>query len=167
MNKSILILVFILLSSLLSNCKEEEVLNHIDVNLFTGTWEVVESNNPERGCIYEITTSPDLSVNMYDDGYHGQIKTYYLTATGNPLYDKEYNWSIRFMENHQPLLDLTLKGGIDSEDPWAGNYYYKVTKLSNSVMWWQANTNGDNATIKFHRRTNLKINWQWQEILNK
>lgn len=63
MNKPILILLFIIFISLLSNCKEEEDLNHVDINLFTGTWEVVDSDNPERGCIYEIMTSSDLTVN--------------------------------------------------------------------------------------------------------
>lgn len=155
MNKPILILLFIIFISLLSNCKEEEDLNHVDINLFTGTWEVVDSDNPERGCIYEITTSSDLTVNKYD-GYHGKIITYYLTATGNQLYDKEYNWSIRYMENHQLLLDLTLVGELDSENSWSGNHYYKVIKLTSSVMWWQSDTNGDNTTIKFHRIINPK-----------
>lgn len=158
MNKPILILSFILLISLLTNCKKKEDLNYIDVNLLTGTWEVVESNNLERGCIYEITRSSDLSVNVYE-GCYGKITTYYLTATGNPLYDKEYNWRIRYMENYQPLLDLTLESVLDNEDSQSGNcYYYKVTKLTSSVMWWQAYTNEDNTTIKFRRRTDLKIN---------
>jgi len=156
MNKFLLLLLLPLISFGIAGCSDEDDVEIIDVNLLAGQWEVV-SQTPERNCIYDITAAPDLTEGTYG-GHYGKITTYYLTATGKPLFDKEYNWSIRYMENHQPLLDLTLEGELDNDDPWEGNYYYKIIKLTDSLMWWQSNSNGDNTIIKFRRRTDLKIN---------
>lgn len=154
MNKFLLLLLLPLLSFGFAGCSDGDDVEIIDLNLLAGQWEVV-SQTPERNCIYDITTAPDLTEGAYGSHY-GKITTYYLTATGKPLYDKEYDWSIRYMENHQPLLDLTLVGYLDSDNPSAGKYYYKITKLTATFMWWQSNSNGENTTIKFRRRTDLE-----------
>ena len=71
--------------------------------------------------------------------------------------NKVFSWSIREVENNQPLLDVVYHGELDSDDTWNGNYYYKITKLTDTHMWWQVNTNGDNSTIKFRRRNDIHI----------
>lgn len=154
MNKFLLSLLLPLISSGITGCSDEDDVEIIDLNLLAGQWEVV-SQTPERNCIYDITTASDLTEGTYGS-YYGEITTYYLTATGKPLYDKEFNWSIRYVDHNQPLLDLTLVGELDNDDPMEGKYYYKITKLTGTFMWWQSNSNGDNPTIKFRRRTDLE-----------
>lgn len=149
-----LFLISPLLTLPLTSCDDEDDVSPMDLELFAGNWEVVESDIDNSSCIYQIKTSPDKTEGTYG-GYHGTITTFYLTATGNPLYDKEYSWSIRHIENYQPLLDLSLSGELDSEDPWTGNYYYKIIKLTDTNMWWRGNSNGDDSIIKFRRRTDL------------
>lgn len=61
------------------------------------------------------------------------------------------------MENNQPLLDVVYQGELDSDDTWDGNYYYKITKLTDTHMWWQVNTNEGNSTVKFCRRNDIHI----------
>lgn len=140
----------------LTSCDDEEDVTPVNLNLLAGTWEVVESDFDNRGCIYEIKTAPDRTEGTYG-GYYGTITTYYLSVSGNPIFDKEYNWSSRYLENHLPLLDLTLTGELDSEDPWAGSYFYKITALTDTHMCWKDNSNGDNGIIKFKRRTDIDI----------
>ena len=60
------------------------------------------------------------------------------------------------MENHQPLLCLELLGEPDNDDPWEIFHFYKITKLTDTDMWWQVNTNGDNSIVKLRRRTDLQ-----------
>lgn len=156
MKKSLLFLIASILIFSLTSCDDEEDVTPMNLNLLAGTWEVVESDFDNRGCIYEIKTAPDRTEGSYG-GYYGTITTYYLSVSGNPIFDKEYNWSSRYLENHLPLLDLTLTGELDSEDPWAGSYFYKITKLTDTHMWWKDNSNGDNGTIKFERRTDFDI----------
>lgn len=151
----LLLLIFPIFAFSLTGCDDEEDVRHMDLDLLAGTWEVVESDYNNRGCIYEIKSSTDFTEGPY--GWHyGTISTYYFSVSGNPIHDKDYNWSIREMENHQPLLDLTLTGELDNEDQWAGHYYYKIIKLTDTHMWWKGNSNGDNGIIKFRRRTDLE-----------
>jgi len=155
MNNKFLLLPFLLFLAFgLVGCDDEDDAMPIDLNLFAGTWEVVASDT-ERNCIYEITMSPNKTEGDYGGAY-GTITTYYLTVTGNPIYDRQYNWSIRYMEDYRPLLDLTLEGELDSEEPCTGKFYYKIIKLNNTHMWWRGNSNGDNNIIKFRRRTDLE-----------
>lgn len=126
----------------------------MDLTLLDGVWEVVDQgyqNILERECLLDISTAPHDSYGAAK----GSITTFYLTPSGNMIHDKVYSWSIRYMENYQPLLDLVLQGMPDGDDSvddiWEGNYYYRITKLTDTHMWWQVNTNGDNSIIKFHR----------------
>lgn len=157
MNKYILLLFLPLLSFTLTGCDDEDDANPIALNLFGGNWEVVDPGNQElfeRDCLLDITSS---QIHEGYGGYHGDITTYYLTVGGTPIHDKVFTWSIREVDNHQPLLDVVYQGELDSDDTWNGNYYYKITKLTDSYMWWQVNTNGDNSTIKFRRRNDINI----------
>lgn len=153
-NKFLLLLLLPFLAFGLVGCDDEDDFTPIDINLFAGIWEVVASDT-ERNCIYEITMASDKTEKAYGWAY-GTITTYYLTATGNPIYDRQYDWSIRYMENHQPLSDLILEGELDSEGPCTGIFYYKIIKLNNTHMWWQGNSNGDNNITKFRRRSDLE-----------
>ena len=155
MKNLLLLLIFPLLSFAFTSCDDEGDTTPMDLELLAGTWEVVESDIDNRNCIYEIKSASDKTHGSYS-GYYGTITTYYLTSTGTPLFDKEYTWTIRYAESHQPLLDLILVGELDSDDPWAGNYYYKIIKLTDSNMWWRGNSNGDNSIIKFRRRTDIE-----------
>ena len=151
MKKSLLLLILPLLFMSLSGCDDEEDVTPMDLNLFAGTWEVIDQGNQElfeRNCILNITSSQS---HEGFGGYLGYITTYFITVDGTPKHDRVFTWSIREVDNYQPLLDVVYQGELDSDDLWAGNYYYKITKLTDTLMWWQVNTNGDNSTIKFRR----------------
>lgn len=157
MNKYLLLLILPLLSFTLTGCDDEEDVKPIDLNLFDGIWEVVNQGNQNvfgREDILHITSSQ-----IYEGygGYQGNITTYFLRYDDTPIYDKVFSWSIREVENKQPLLYVVYQGELDTDDPWDGNYYYKITKLTDTHMWWQVNTNGDNSTIMFRRRNDIHI----------
>lgn len=156
MNKYILLLLLSLLSLSLVGCGGEEEVKPVDLRLFSGTWEVVDQGNQElfeRGCMLDITSS---QIHEGYGGYKGYITTYFITDDGSRMHDRAFSWVSREVENHKPLLDLVLQGELDSDDPWTGNYYYKISKLDYNDMWWQVNTNGDNSIIKFIRRDDVK-----------
>lgn len=91
------------------------------------------------------------------EAIQGYINTYFLKYDGTPIHDRVFTWQSLEVENHQPLLEVVFQGELNSDDPWAGDYFYKITKLTDSHMWWQVNTKGDNSTIIFKRRTDLQI----------
>ncbi len=155
-NKVVIYLILPILAFVLTSCDNDKDVRAIDLKLIDGVWEVVDEGNQDvffRGCFLNLSTSQDQS-----NGTHGSIcgiiTTFYLTATGRPLHDKVYSWSIRNMENDLPLLDLVLQGELDSDDQWEGNY--TVTKLTDTHMWWQGRSNEDHSTIKFRRCTDIK-----------
>lgn len=156
MKKILFFLIFPFLTFSLISCDEEDDVTPTNLDRLAGTWEVVESDFDNRGCIYEIKTAPDRTEGTFG-GYYGTITTYYFAVAGNPIFDKEYNWSSRYVENYQPLLELTLTGELDSEDPGDGCSHYKITKLTDTHMWWKDNSNGGNGIIKFRRRTDINI----------
>ncbi len=158
MNKYLLLLILPLLSFVMVGCDDDkDDVIAPDLTLFAGNWEVIVQGNQEifpRNFILNIT-----SAQIHEDygGYQGYINTFLLTATGIPKYDRVFTWSIREVDNHQPLLDVVLQGELDSDDLWAGEYTYKIIKLTDTHMWWQVNTNGDNSIIKLRRRTDINI----------
>lgn len=155
MNKYLLFMILPLLSFVMTGCNHDEDAGPKDLSLLAGNWEVVaqgDQNVFKREDILNITSA---QINEGYGGYQGYITTYFLTATGITIHDRVFTWSVRETENHQPLLDVALQGELDNEDPWAGNYYYKITKLTDAHMWWQVNTNGDNSTIMFKRRDDI------------
>lgn len=157
MNKYLLLLILPFLSFGIVSCDDDEDVTPMDFNLFAGNWEVVDQGNQnvfERQFILNITSS---RINESYGGYKGYITTYLLTFNDIPKHDRVFTWSCLEMENHQPMLEVVFQGELDSDDPWDGNYFYKITKLTDSHMWWQVNTNGDNSTIKFKRRTDLQF----------
>lgn len=149
-----------ILSLSLPGCSDDDDVKSIDIDLMAGDWEVVDQGNQdvfERGCILDISLSPDLINGSYG-GYKGSITTFYLTVSGAVLHDKEYGWSIRYVENQLPLLEVVLQGELDSDDLWDGEYHYKITKLTDTHMLWQVNSNGDHSTIKFRRHIDSSTN---------
>ena len=158
MNKYLLLLILPLLSFVMVGCDDDkdDVISP-DLTLFAGNWEVIDQGNQEifaRNVILNITSA---QIHEGYGGYQGYISTYYITATGIPKHDRVFTWSICEVENHQPLLDVVLQGELDSDDLWAGEYPYKIIKLTDTHMWWQVNTNGDNSIIKLRRRTDINI----------
>ncbi len=120
-------------------------------------WQVVYNDNQEvleRDCILDITAS---QIQEGYGGYQGYITTYFLTFDGTPKHHRVSTWSIQEVDNHKPLLDVVYQSELDSDAPLAGNYPYKIIKLTYTHMWWQVNTNGDNSTIKFRRRNDIHI----------
>lgn len=157
MNKYLLLLILPFLSFGMISCDDEEDVTPMDFNLFAGTWEVVDQGNQDvfkREDILNITSS---QIHEGYGGYKGYINTYFLKYDGTPIHDRVFTWYSLEVENHQPLLEVVFQGELDSDDPWAGDYFYKITKLTDSHMWWQVRTKGDNSTIKFKRRTDLQI----------
>lgn len=157
MNKYLLFLILPLLSFTLIGCDDEDDVIALDLELFAGTWEVVyqgEQTVFQREDVLHITSS---QIHEGYGGYQGNITTYFLRYDDTPIHDKVFSWSIREVENNQPLLDVVYQGELDGDDTWDGNYYYKVIKLTYTHMWWQVNTNGDNSTIKLRRRNDINI----------
>lgn len=155
--KKLLYILLPVIAILFTGCDDEDDVIAPDLKLFAGTWEVVDQGNQElleRNCILNITSS---QIHEGFGGYQGFIDTYFITVNKIPKHDRVFSWSIREEENNQLLLDIAYQGELDSDDTWDGNYYYKITKLTDTHMWWQVNTNGDNSTIKFRRRNDIHI----------
>lgn len=151
MNKWFIYLVLSLLSPVLISCEDKEELHTLDLNLLDGIWEVVDEgtqDNLGRGCLLDMSISTDNTEEAYG-GYKGSAVTFYLTVGGRPIRDKVYCWSILRLENNLPLLELILQEELESDDLWDGYYIYRITKLTDSHMWWQLRSNGNNTTIKF------------------
>lgn len=158
MNKTLFYFILPLLSFALIGCDEEDDdVNPIDLNLLAGTWEVVRQGDQNVFQWEDILNITSSRIHEGYGGYHGYINTYFLSGDGTPRHDRVFSWSICEVENHQPLLDVVYQGELDSDDPWDGNFFYKIIKLDYSHMWWQVNTNGDNSTIMFRRRDDIKI----------
>lgn len=150
-------LIVALLSFVMVGCDDEDDVKSIDLTLFPGTWVVVDNGSQElfdRSCMLDVTSS---QIHEGYGGYQGYITTYFLTAAGTPKHDRVFTWSIREVDNQQPLLDVVYQGELDDDDLWTCNYLYKVVKLTDTHMWWQVNTNADNNTIKFRRRNDIQI----------
>ena len=159
MNKNFLLLILPLIAFILAGCNDEDDVKPIDLNLFAGTWEVIDNGSQallQRDCILNIASS---QIHEGYGGYHGYFKTYFIRYddTPIPIHDSVFSWYVREIDDQQPLLDVVYQGEPDSDDTWDGNYYYKITKLSDTHMWWQVNTKGDNSTIKFRRRNDIHI----------
>ncbi len=146
-------IIFFIASLFITGCSKEDV-EPFDLHLFDGNWEVTVTDDSEvfgRNCILEITYEPERSEWLT----MGRIATFYINGVGVKFYDKEYSWGIRQTDNGEILLSLELKGLLDSDKTWAGNYFYKITKLNDTHMWWQAYSDGNSGTIKMRRRTDL------------
>ena len=129
MKKYLLLLFIPILSFLTISCDKEDDVAPIDLNLFAGTWQVVSQDNQtvfEREDVLNITSK---QIHEGFGGYQGYITTYFLRYDDTPIHDRVFTWSIREVENNQPLLDVVYQGELDSDDIWAGEYYYKIIKL--------------------------------------
>lgn len=154
---SILVLSFLcLLSAGIMGCEDDKDLNRVDLSLLDGIWEVVYSGYDDvfaRECFLDVSTTPDSS--LENTGVlRGTISTFFLTATGRPMADKDYTWEIRQGED-VPLLDITQQGYVTGDDPWAGSYYFTIIRLTDSYLWLQGRTNGNRNIIKLRRRSDL------------
>lgn len=140
----------------ITGCDKEDVKS-IDLHLFDGNWEVVFTDDQDTfpmTCILEINTEWKGSEGS-KFAKSGRIITYFINGGGIKFYDKEYSWIIRESGDGEFLVDLLFDGELDNDDPWAGNYFYKIVKLNETNMWWQAYSNGDRGLIKMRRRTDL------------
>lgn len=156
MKKYLRLLILPFLFCSLLGCDEEDDVKPIYLTAFAGTWEVVDQDNQElfeTGCLLDIQSS---QIHEGFGGYQGYITTYYLTDGGATLHDKVFSWSIREVEQNRPLLDVVYQGELDGDNVWSGNYYYKITELGYENMSWQVNSNGDNSTIRFKRRSDIQ-----------
>lgn len=157
MNKYLFLLCIPILSFFTLSCNREDDVTPIDLNLFADTWQVVNPGGQNIFGYDEILHITSAQIHEGFGGYQGYIATYLLRYDDTPVHDRVFTWSIREVENHQPLLDVVYQGELDSDDLWAGNYPYKIIKLTDSHMWWQVNTNGDNSVIMFKRRNDIHI----------
>lgn len=158
MNKYLLLLILSLLSLVMIGCDDnKDDVVALDLTLFAGTWEVVSPGEQKIFGWNEILHISFARPFEGYGGYQGYINTYLLTALGTPKHDRVFTWSIREVEHHQPLLDVVFQGELDSDDIWAGDYPYKIIKLTDTHMWWQVNTNGDNSIIMLKRRNDINI----------
>ncbi len=159
MNKYLFLLILPLLSFVMAGCDDDDDLyvEPIDLGHLSGTWEVVDQGNQnvfERGTLLNIKSA---RIHEGFGGYQGYITTYFLTVDGAQRHDRVFTWSIREVENNQPLLNVVFRGELDSDDLWAGEYSYKIIKLNDTHMWWKVNTIGDKSTIMFRRRNDIQI----------
>lgn len=159
MDKYLVYLMLSLFSFLLISCEDKEEAHIPDLALLDGIWEVVDEGTQDnllRGCFLDMSISTGPADSAYG-GYEGNAVTFYLTVGGMPLRDKVYSWSILRIENNLPLLELILQDELDSDDLWDGYYIYKITQLTDTHMWWQIRSNGNNSIIKFKRRTDIQV----------
>ncbi len=149
-------IIFFIAGLLFAGCNKEDV-KPFDLNLFDGNWEVVVSDDEDLfgRCFFLEIASDSNKKEGEGNVKSGIITTYLLTATGIKFYDKEYSWVIRETDKGDLLLSLKLEGELDSDEPWAGSYFFKITRLDNTHMWWQAYSNGSSCTIKMYRRTDI------------
>lgn len=157
MNKLLLLLVLPLLAVGLTGCDDDEDVKPMDLNLLDGVWTVEDRGGQDvfaEGCILDISTSEDLTEGSYG-GCQGSVMTYYLTVDGTTRHDTVYRWNILEMENHMPLLNLIWFGELDGEEYSKEVHSYKITKLTDTHMWWQPRDDGDSGMIKFRRRSDL------------
>ena len=158
MNRYLLLLVLPFLSFVMTACgDDEEDVIAPDLTLMPGTWQVVSPGDQKIFGWDEILHITSSQIHEGYGGYHGYITTYFLTSDGTPRHDRVFTWSISEAENNQPLLDVVFQGDLDSDDRQTCNYSYRITKLTDTHMWWQVNANGDNSTIKFRRRNDIHI----------
>lgn len=68
-----------------------------------------------------------------------------------------FTWTIQEEEGKQPLLNLAYQGDLDSDDIWDGDYPFKIVKLTDTFMWWQVNTIGDNSIVKIRRHADINL----------
>lgn len=143
----------------LSGCgdDDEEDLTPIDLELLGGTWEVVSQGDQDVFHWEEILDISSSQIHEGYGGYKGSIDTYFLAYDGSPRHDRTFTWSILEVENNQPLLDVVHQGDLDEDDASAGNYHYKVIKLTYTHMWWQTTSTGRDNIIKFKRRDDIRI----------
>lgn len=109
---------------------------------------MVSEDSPEYTCIYDFTTRSELTWSW------GNLNTYYLSASGNPTYDKSYSWHVSDPANENPVyLDIVLKEG----DETVGEpVYYIVEKLTASEMILRE-TEESKPQIQFRRRNDLTL----------
>lgn len=152
--KYLFILVLSLLSFGLISCDDKNDVDPVNLQFFDGVWEVVDQGSQDvlqRGCFLDIAS-------YYIDGFsQGRITTFYMTVGGAIVHDKEYSWLIRRTGNELPLLDMVWQADLDSDDQWEGNYFYTITRLTDTHMYWQVRSNGDQSTVKFRRRTDITL----------
>lgn len=146
MRKYALMFLTALLSVAVSGCNDDD--DTMDTKLIKGQWEVVSEDCPEYTCIYDFTTRSELTWSW------GNLNTYYLSASGNPIYDKSYSWHVSDPVNENPVyLDIVLKKG----DETVGEpVYYIVEKLTASEMILRE-TGESKPQIQFRRRNDLTL----------
>ncbi|MDE7152870.1 MAG: hypothetical protein K2O00_00325 [Muribaculaceae bacterium] len=151
MKKFLYLLLLPLIAVAFSSCDDNN--EPIDTKLIVGQWEIVSADHPEYTCIYNFTTQNQNTWSW------GTLTTYYLTVSGNPVYDKVYSWHISDPQNDDTVyLETTLQGELDSDDAWGNTDYFIVEKLTSTEMTLRRNTVGDSRTkIKFLRRNDLKL----------
>lgn len=158
MNRYIILLILPLLSFIMTGCDDSaEDVKPINLDIFTGTWQVVDQGNQNvlpRACILNIVSS---QIHEGFVGYQGYVTTFFLTVDGTPKHDKVFTWTIQEEEGKQPLLNLAYQGDLDSDDIWDGDYPFKIVKLTDTFMWWQVNTIGDNSIVKLRRHADINL----------
>lgn len=146
MRKYALMFLTALLSVAVSGCNDDDDM--MDTKLIKGQWEVVSEDSPEYTCIYDFTTRSELTWSW------GNLNTYYLSVSGNLIYDKSYSWHVSDPANENPVyLDIVLKEG----DETVGEpVYYIVEKLTASEMILRE-TGESTPQIQFRRRNDLTL----------
>lgn len=154
MKKYIFILLLPLLAVALCGCDDEENTSDVNLNLFAGRWELISRNHPDYGCIYDFEQSPE-DTDRPAGQYHGSLITYYLTATGKPLYNQAFSWDITETGASAQVLNLTLIGDLDSYESSSEILHYKIVRLTTSHLWLQTIDSPQPETFTFRRRTDL------------
>ncbi len=117
MNKYLLLSILPLLSIVMVACDDDEDVQPMDLNLLPQPGKLLTKGNQkvfEREDILGITSA---QIHESYGAYQGYITTYALTVDAALRHDRVFSWSIREVENHQPLLDVVFQGELDSDDP--------------------------------------------------
>ncbi|MDE5871098.1 MAG: hypothetical protein K2H22_04015, partial [Muribaculaceae bacterium] len=156
MRHSIHLFILLLLSVIFVSCDKET--ETYDLSLIEGKWEVMISENDDfiRGEIFDFSVS-HRETNVLS----GELVTYFLTATGHPLYDLNYSWRAQESVNgndYSATLSLSLKEQSDSEsdDIRDGSGLYEIIKLTPKFLWLRSsNVEGKDEVFKFRHRDDI------------
>lgn len=151
MNKFLLFFILPIIAFSFTGCDDEDDV--MDTKLIKGQWQLVSQDSSDRDCIYNFTTQSEHTWSW------GILTTYYLTASGNPVHDKVYDWHVSDPNNYDTVyLDITLQGELDSNDAWEQTEQYIVETLTSSEMILRKVEVGDSKTrLRFIRRNDLPL----------
>lgn len=150
MKKFLCYIMLPVLAVAFSSCSDDDDV--MDTKLIKGVWQLVSQGSSERGRIYSFATQSENTWSW------GTLTTYYLTVSGNPVSNGEFDWHVSDPQNYDLVyLDIT-PADVPGDDAWKATEQYVVEKLTASEMVLKPVTSGASDTqLIFVRRNDLQL----------